>query len=238
MLAIRAVRRRLVLAAGSGERGLGLSELLVAMVLFGIVLAVVSGLFVSTQRNFTLSSNITDNTKAASNGMNEAARLIRAGTENPVAGQPLPDPAFVSAANESVTLYAYINLDASVERPIMVRLALDAERRLVESRWAAVSLPDGHWGFPSPASRPDSTRTLAQTVAPHASGSPSLFTYLRSDGAPMAGSDAGLPSDQLSTIASVQVTLTVQASLTNAGNPVTLQNTVGIPNLNLNRTGA
>lgn len=219
------------------ERGLGLSELIVAVVLFGIMLTAVSGLVVSTQRGFATARAISENTRSASNGMNEAARMIRAGTVNPVQGHPLPDPAFVSAATEALTLYAYVNLDAAAPGPVMVRLEVDGQRRLVESRWAATPLAEGNWSFPAPTEPADSIRTLAESVSPGAAGAPALFTYFRSDGTVLPDSVTGVPLDHLGSIASVKVTLTVQSSRDGPRNPVTLQNTVGIPNLGLTRTG-
>jgi type II secretory pathway pseudopilin PulG len=232
--------RLLRLRTGSGRRdgGITLVELLVSMTLLGIVITVVFGLYLSTMRTSDATKNLSNNTKSASNGMNEVARVIRAATDNPVAGNQLNDPAFVAITAESVVVYAYINLDSSAQTPVMIRLSLDANRRLIESRWPSTALSDGNWTFPLPTTTPASTRVLANTVSPHVTGSPWLFTYLLADGTALVLPATGAPTaDQLRTIAAVQVTLTVQASLTDATRSVTLLNTVGVPNLALYRTG-
>lgn len=224
-------------ASAPSERGLTLVELLVSMLIFSIVMTVVVSLFVSVVRTTAISEAISTNSKTAANGMNEAARVIRAGTENPVSTTNRSDPAFVRADNESVTLYAYINLDTAAEHPVMIRLSLDAQRRLVESRWPATALASGYWGFPDPATVPASTRILADTVAPHATGSPWLFTYLLANGDTLPVPATGaLTDDQRRTIAAVRVTLTIQKSVTDAKHAVTLTNAVGIPNLGIPRT--
>lgn len=226
-------------SATEGERGVSLVELLVAIMLLGIVLTMVSGLYISGMRTVSMTGDVNVNTKTASNGMNEVARVIRAGTANPVEGQALSDPAFVEAKPESVILYAYVNLDSSGEQPVMIRLYVNAQRQLVEQRWASNALVDGYWGFPSlyPATTgyaaPESTRILADTIAPHSGSAPYLFTYYSDlkghDAIAAFGGNVG--SSALSTIVAVKVTMTVQPSLTDNSSPVTLVNIVGIPNL-------
>lgn len=237
MTALNALRMRM--PAQSRQRGLTLTELLVAMMLFGILLVVVVGLFSSAARNVSLARGLTDNTKAAANGMNETARVIRAGTENRVADQPLPAPAFVDASEESVTLYSDLNLTSSTSQtPAMIQLSVNTERQLVETRWAGVPGSNGTWVFPSPASPPDSRRILASAVAPAAEVAAPLFTYLRSDGTALLTAGGSLPPADLPTIAAVRVTLTVQSGASDPRNRVTLRNTVRLANLDINQIGA
>lgn len=221
----------------SGDAGLSLSELLVSILLLGIVMTIVTSLFVSTSRAVATSKGIASNTKTASNGINEVARVIRAGTDNPVSGSALSDPAFVTAQNEVVVIYAYINLDSSAEKPVMIRLALDASRNLVESRWPATLLSNGNWSFPLLSTAPASTRVLGGTVATRVAAQPWLFTYLTAAGATLVVPATGaFDAAQLRTIAAVRVTLTIQSSPTVSKNAVTLTNAVGIPNLGIPRT--
>lgn len=220
------------------ERGISLVELLVAMMLFGLILTLVGGMFVAVARNQALARGISQNTGNASNAMNESARVIRAATENPKSGSATSDPAFVDASAESVTVYAYINTDSTAERPVMIRLSIDAQRRLVESRWPATALASGYWGFPCTpgvacTTAPTTTRVLASAVA----GGSVPFRYLQADGTEISAPAGGFPATQLATITAVTVTLTIQSSTTDASNAVTLVNTVGIPNLGRTRTG-
>ncbi|WBM81191.1 prepilin-type N-terminal cleavage/methylation domain-containing protein [Cryobacterium breve] len=169
----------------STDSGLGLTELVVAMALLGIIAAIVFGLYLSATRTISQARSLLSNTREASNGMNEISRVIRAATENPVSGVAVNDPAFTSTAaapitGESVTLYAYVNLTSSSQQPVKIRLALDSSRRLVETVWPATVLSPGFYGFTSTV--PTSTRIMAGTVAPQAASGPSLFTYLLSDG--------------------------------------------------------
>ncbi len=220
------------------DGGFSLVELIVAIGLLSLLVTMVAGLYISAMKTVSFSRSLTQNTAFAANAMNEASRVIRAGTANPVANKTLSDPAFVQATNEQMILYAYVNLASSAEQPVMISLSLNSSRQLVESRWPATALQTG-WSFPDPAvTAPSSTRMLAATVAPNVAGQPYLFTYLLADGTVLPVPATGtFTADQRRTIASVMVTLTVQASLTDSTNPVTLQNTVGIPNLGLARVG-
>jgi prepilin-type N-terminal cleavage/methylation domain-containing protein len=212
------------------DAGLSLVELLVAMLLLGVFMTMISSLYLSASRSLGQAKLLTANTRQVSNGMNEVARVIRAATENPVSGHPLPAPALIEATPEAVTLYAYVNLGMPTQQPVKIRLSLDADRRLVETRWAATVLSGGYFGF---SSVPESSRIIAETVAP---GSPALFGYRDSAGLPLLGSGGDgtlLTSTELRSVASVLVNLTVQATMTDARSAVTLRNTVGMPNVAL-----
>jgi hypothetical protein len=174
------------------------------------------------------------NTEQASNGMNETARQIRAATSNPVLNMP-NDAAVVQAATDSVTIYAYVNLQSvSVQQPQMVRLRVDpTTRSYKEDIWPATQNAGGYWIFPSPSSTPASTRTLCTFVTPAPVGGPYTFTYYAGQTAVAVPTDGTTWSAaQFASITSIQLTLTVQTSQTNANQTVTLQNTIGMPNLN------
>lgn len=226
--------------AARDERGIGLVELLVSMLLLGIVSLIVSGLYISTMRTVDQTRTLTANTREVSNGMNQVARVIRAGTENPVKGQALSSPAFVSATKESLTIYAYVNLRSSDEQPIKVEYKLDDQRRLIETQWTALRDDEDYFTFGEDASE-KSSRIIAETVAPRSSEAAEeayLFSYLTADGTelPVPASGA-FTTAQLRSIAAVKVTMTLQASMTDAQSAVTLQNTVGMPNLPLAEKG-
>lgn len=229
----------------SSESGIGLPELLVAMTLLAILMTIVVSVFSSFTRTFTTSRAATDSTNIASIGMNEVTRVIRAGTEIEVNGSPTNLSVFVSAAREDVTLHAFIDADSTDPAPIMVRFLVDpVTRDLVEQRWPATKV-DGYWTFPSPASAPASSRTVARQIVAPDSGEASLFTYLTSEGCPEAeptcdivpASGDGLSVDEIRSVVAVEVTMKVQADETERAEPVTLTNRVGIPNLGKSRVG-
>ena len=223
------------------ESGISLIELLVAMVLTTIVMLIAVGLFSQIMNVSQSAGSLNTNTRQAANGMNEMARIIRAGTNNPVKNQLTPSPAFVAASAESLTIYTYVNQSSSDQTPKMVRFRVvrsgtgsAATATLVEDTWAATATTDKYWTFPAASTTPASSRTLASTVAAASTSTP-LFTYLDGDGNPIAVPGTGFTAAQLGTIASVKVVLTIQKSVANATSQVTLQNTVGIPNLTLAR---
>ncbi|MDR6971507.1 type II secretion system protein [Leifsonia shinshuensis] len=215
------------------DDGFTIAEMLVAMAILGLLLAMVAGFFSLTTKAFTQNQQIGGNAKSASNVMNEISRILRAATENPVSGQALNDPAFVSATPESVTVYAYVNLASSLEQPVKVQFSLDAKRNVVETKYAAYSISPGYWGFQT---SPSSVRTLGGTVVTQTGSNPSLFTYLGVDGTAIAIPAGGYTTNNLRSIAAVRVTLTVSGTAAGNSSNVTLQNTVGLPNLPLART--
>jgi Tfp pilus assembly protein PilE len=226
-------RVRKFLSSLEGDRGISLVELLVAMGVVVVLSTIVIGAYQGTVQSVSVSNAINRNTEQASNGMNEAAREIRAATSNPVAGQSTNAPAFVQATNESLVIYAYVNLQSSsVQLPVMVRLRVDpTTRRFIEDIWSATQNGAGYWIFPLPSTTPRSSTILASTVA-NPVPPKYLFTYM-AGGTPLTvPTNGSFSTTQLASITSVQITLTIQSSLTNAARPVTLQNTVGIPNLN------
>jgi type II secretory pathway pseudopilin PulG len=227
----KAVERR----RHSDDSGISLIELLVAMGLVIVLSTIVIGTYSSLVQAIGTSNALNRSTEQASNGMNEVARQVRAGTSNPVAGNALNDPAFVQATTESLVIYAYVNLQsASVQQPVMVRFRVDATtRRLIEDIWPATQTSTGYWIFPLTSTAPSQTRILSSVVGTRSSPNPWLFTYIAGT-VPLTvpTSPAVFSRTQLSSITAVQITLTVQTSLTDASRPVTLQNTVVMPNLN------
>lgn len=229
------------------ESGISLIEWIVAMFVFGIVITLIANLYVSTTRAMDNAQNTNQNTRSAANAMNESARMLRAGTDNPVQatgfGTPPPnDPAFVYARNESVLFYAFVNLTGTAQQPIQVRLRVDqTSRQFVEDIWPATNIGNGYWSFPAETTTPQRTRILADAIAPRTGTAPWTFTYLDATNtaiATSAGATGGVANVKttLATIAAVQVTLTVLTKTGVADHSVTLQNTVGLPNLGQNRT--
>jgi type II secretory pathway pseudopilin PulG len=216
------------------DNGITMIELLVAMGVVVVLSTIVIGTYTSTVQTISVANTINRNTAQASNGIKEAAREIRAATSNPVAGQATNAPAFVQATNESLVIYAYINLQsASIQQPEMVRLSVDpTTRNFVEYIWPATQNAAGYWIFPSTSTTPTTTIILSSVVATRVSPNPYLFTYYAGTTALTVPTTGAFTAAQLLSITSVQITLRVQSSQTVATRSVTLQNTVGIPNLN------
>ncbi|WP_314148449.1 type II secretion system protein [uncultured Leifsonia sp.] len=222
-----------------GQRGITLVELIVAIGLLGVFATIVTSLYMSSMRAMAIGRDLHANTAQAANAINEITRDIRAGTDNPVQGQSLNNPTFEVAMADKVRLYAYINLDGSSELPVMIELSV-VNGSLIEKRWAATQNSAGYWLFPAATTPPTSTRTIATYVVPSvAAGGTQLFTFLKTDSSsiPIPTGPTGITdATALRSIAAVQVSLTVRSSATDASQQVTLQNTVGIPNLGLART--
>lgn len=236
---MRALRRRLR-RLGAADAGLSIAELAVAIMILGVISALVMGFFASTIKTVGVASALRTNTGMAANAMNELSRVIRAGTENPIRNVELPDPVFVSATAESLVLYAYVNLQSSDQTPVMVRFRIDGERRLIEEKWAATRDTYGYWGFPSLSVRPEpvpiSKRVIASALAPATSGVPALFSYIDAAGDVIPLPTSGLSVDAIRSVAAVALTVSIQGSAADADSRVVLENTVGIPNLGINRS--
>ncbi len=216
------------------DAGITLIELIVAMGILTVLLTIVVGTYASTVNAMGTANEVNLNSKQASNAMNEGARQIRAATSNPVSGSAANDPAVVAAGTESVTLYTYVNLQSTTSQlPAQVRLRVDpTTRQFKEDIWPGTQSMAGYWSFPSTSTTPSSTRTLAGFVAPHTTGAPWTFTYMAGTTALTVPPTGTFTLAQLNSITAIQLTLTVETNITTASQSVTLQNTVGMPNLN------
>ena len=238
-----ACRARWRRVSSGPERGMSLTELLVASIVLMIVLTVAANLFINATKSMGMAAAVNANTANASNGMNEATRVIRGGTSNPVQAQLLDNPAFIEAKPESVILYSLVGGDRSDPHPVMIRFSLNAQRQLVEERWTATVVA-GYSTFTSPYVgtsgyvAPQTTRILTTTVSPRTGSAAYLFTYYSDvpGTVPLATAGTDVPAASLAAIVTVRVSLTVQKSLTDSNSPVTLENLVGIPNLNASAT--
>jgi type II secretory pathway pseudopilin PulG len=236
MMKLSALHARLARIREARESGITLAELMVTMVILSVIMVLVVGFFFSANRAFTLNRTVDGNTRSASNAMNEASRMLRAATANPVSST-VTNPAFVSATSTSVVFYAYINLSASTELPVEVRFTINpTTNALLEAQWPATAQAGGLWSFPNPTSAtPTFTRTIAGPILPVAAGGPVLFTYFDSAGTAIPLTNSAVPAASLKLIASVQVALTLGTSTSN-GQSVSLINTIGLPNLGIART--
>ena len=221
-----------------GDEGITLVELLVAIVLLAIASAMILNLFLSTTKAVGTSSSLTQNTRTAANIMDEISRVIRVGNLNLAPGN-VTDPAVVVAKPESLTIIAYIDSrNLRDPEPVKVEFTVNAARQIVETRWPATRNAEKYWVFSATAS---STRTLPGTIA-IPSGANTLFTYYTPDSTAdglaegkkiaFTNKTAGLDRSERLKIRSVHVNLVVLGAGDSASTAITVQNMVGIPNLN------
>lgn len=219
-------------ASARRDDGLSLLELVVAMGISSILIALVVSMFVSGSRAVYDQEASTLNARLASTSMNEVTRILRAGTEIPVRGSSVNLAVFKDARAESLVMYSFIDAETSSDpAPLKVQFARNAANELVETRWAGYHKFVGYWDF-----RDTSTdRVIARSLLPPAAGTP-LFAYFDKTGARLTpASGASLTDAQIRNIASVQVTMQVQGDQSGRVAPVQIQNMVGLPNLGVAR---
>lgn len=224
---LRAARLRLL----RDDRGITLVELIVAMTLGVLVLAMAGSFLIASQRASATARGVNDSTRSAAAAMNEITRLVRSATDNPVATGDTPQSAFQYASATTVRFFTFVNTADTVTKPVQVQLTLDPARRTITERtWvgAPVSRSD-YYSFPLSAgatltATPTTTRVIASDVV-----SSVLFAY--SDGAAVLGSDVTpVAAAKLAAVRRVTVQVTTGVSRTDP-NATTLTNAVNLPNL-------
>jgi type II secretory pathway pseudopilin PulG len=227
------VRRR---REGS-EDGISLVELLVAITVLAMLLAIVGGLLVSSVKVITATQATAQGTATASNVANEVTSVIRSGANQPVSGSLAANAAFVAASSESLTVYSYINSYVSASstqvRPLLVQFSLNSARQVVEKRWLPTSTSGTYFIFPTYAqlasTTPMSTRIIGGPLLATPTTGPNtdpLFVYLDASGAVIPSPNASPCS-----IASVRVTVRTQGPTMTSRPAIVLVDTVDIPNL-------
>lgn len=213
------------------DAGMTAAELMIGSVITILVLLMASSFFLSGTNSITTSRNTALDAGTASNAMTEISKVIRSGAPNPVINNALPDPIFLAASTESVTLYSYADAAVTNTSPMIMQFSLDASRQLVEKRWAATGVTGGYFTFPDyTTATPTWVRTIAGPLAATPAGKPPLFTYLSTTG-PLTITGSGLTLAQRGSVVSVQVVVRVNASGYAGATGVEVQNTVGLPNL-------
>ncbi|RDV43119.1 hypothetical protein DOE76_19430 [Leifsonia sp. ku-ls] len=223
------------------DDGYSLVELVTAMALLGLVLAMATALFISTTRSTGLAQGMDANTRVATNAMDEIGRVLRVGTTVAVTGSATPRSAFVYADREQLVLFSNVDVDpyASVTtlppKPTMVRFRLDGGRQLWEDRLAPTA-SGIYWVFPSAMGTADSSRSLGGTVLAAPTGQDAFFTYLdQSNTVLPVPATGGLSATQLAQVTAVRVTLRITATNSRAGKPATVVNTVLLPNVTVTK---
>jgi prepilin-type N-terminal cleavage/methylation domain-containing protein len=209
------------------DRGVTLVETLVVMVLSGILMSITAVFFVTVTKQTMQAEDIRRSTADASNIMNVVSTSIRAAVRNAVASSPTPDPAVVAATPTSITVITYTDAGPSFETPLRLRYRVDSAGRMVEDRWDA-TLVNGYAVFPSMSTNPSSTRVLGNVVV-NTSTDP-LFRYYDTAGGQLGGSGT-LTSAQRSAVTAVRFNVKVRAD--GSDEVVDLDNTIGMPNMDL-----
>lgn len=214
MIAIRtALRRRLV---GPLDAGLTLAELMVTLVLMGVVGTLMLSATVMVSRAVTNTQASGDSLDIARIGMNRMARSVRAGIEISRSGQA-NQPAIDTMSPNTLIMYSSLG-----PKPTKITYTVDANRNITETVVAAGGTSP-YWTF---TGTPKTTIIAYKVPA----AAPALFTYLDADGTVLATQSA---TDDATTglVKQIQINLQVDANPGKGVGPVTLTNTVVLPNL-------
>ncbi|WP_144760660.1 type II secretion system protein J [Curtobacterium sp. 9128] len=220
------------------DRGVSLAELLVAMSVGVLVLAMAGAFFVSVARASATGTGVDANTRVSTTVMREVQRMLRVASNNPVQSGTDTQYAFQYASATSVRFFAYINLNSAVEvQPVEVQFTLDPTKgTITETKWSGTPTDPTktYFDFPRSATAalsdtPTSTIILGTNVVPG-----TLFTYRDAGNNPLTPTAAGLSDADLQAVRSVTFSVTVgEKDLTRlaAADNVTLTSTVSMPNL-------
>lgn len=221
--------RRLRARLARDDRGLSLTELLVASMLTLLILAMVGTMFANTAQ---LTSNATQNRNSntvASNIANELRTVIGLAVQVPQLGSTTPRPAVNSGSNGTLVVYALVDV-TDPSNPAPTRVTFDSSSGdLIESRCVGQYV-SGFWSFSSCAS--SSTRNLGGVISAPTGSQLPLFTYLDGTGGTLALSAGSLPSASLPLVASITVSVNVLAPGSETA-PVYLSSNIGMPNIGL-----
>jgi len=208
-----ALRRRV---DGRSDSGLTLAELMVTLVLMGVVGTLMLSATVMVSRTVTNAQASGDSLDIARIGMNRMARSIRAGIEIVRSGQA-NQPAIDSMGANSLTIYSSLG-----PSPTKITYAIDANRNLTETVVAAGGTSP-YWTFTGTPK----TTIIAYKIPTTA---PNLFSYLDANGTVLSIQSA---TDDATTglVKQIQLNLQCDANPGKGVGPVTLTNTVVLPNL-------
>ena len=210
------------LRAVRGDGGFTLAETAVTMLILGILSTALVGTVVVEGKALVRENTKGTSLDIARIGMNRMSKAVRAGTEL-IKSDGSTDPAFVSIAPESVTLYVSFG-----PTPTKMTFSVNSSRQLVEQVWTST-------GTGTALDQPPYTFTSNVRTTVIASKIPSglstpLFKYLNSSGVALASQTSSSSADT-SLVRQVDVTLVVNSDPTLGAPSITLNQAIVLPNL-------
>ncbi|WP_375400998.1 type II secretion system protein J [uncultured Amnibacterium sp.] len=209
------------------DDGVSLVELLVAISVTTIVLAMIGGLFVAVTKITREGLNTRSSVGTAANAMSEIRRVIREAAPNPVSGGTTTPAVAAGGTDSSLTVISYIDTSTTTYAPTKVAFSVNTAGYLTEQRTPAAK-SNGYWTFTGAST----TQTLAGPLVTTGDADP-LFAYLDSSNTVITPAAGGLTAVQASTVFGVTVTTTVANTTGGSVDPVVLSNTVGLLNVAL-----
>lgn len=209
------------------DDGVTLVELLVAMSVTAVVLAMIGGLFIAVTKITRDGLSARSAVGTAANAMSEIRRVIREAAPNPVSDGTTTPAVAAGGTSSSLTVISYIDTSTTNYAPTKVAFSVNAAGYLIEQRTPAAQ-SNGYWTFLGTTT----SVTLAGPLVTTGAAAP-LFAYLDSDKDPVTPAAGGLTAVQASTVFAVAVTTTVANTSSGVSDPVVLSNTVGLLNVAL-----
>lgn len=214
------IRRRLYAVRGTGDAGITLMELLVAMVLTTIIGAMTIGVFISVNSSTANSEDRSFSTATARNTIQDWTAYLRvadgkaAGVKtNRIEWLTAKDMLFYADLyNRSVT-----NLTVT-GAPTMIWLRLDSKKTLVEEQFASTA---------TAGTAPTVCRRMATNVTT-VDASTALFTAYDKSGAKMAGLDLGAAPTVTAGCVPLPVTVPSQTNKPDPSALANLQNVISV----------
>jgi hypothetical protein len=230
---IRALRNRIVARRGAAaDEGVTLTELLVAASLSLLVLTMVAAMFIQTAQMTASATQNRNSTTVASTAAADIANVIRLATTIQVKNSVVPLPAIVSGTGSTLSVYSLVDTTSANPAPSLV--TFDGTGAELKETRCPGTLAGGFWTFSGCTT---STRNLGGSIIAPASGESPLFSYRAGDSTPIALVSGSLPAASLPNVASIVVSIKIQAVGSHTG-PAYLTSAVGMPNVGLDQGGS
>jgi type II secretory pathway pseudopilin PulG len=228
------VRRRLEALRADREAGVTLVELMIAIMLGAIIMAMIGGFFMQTTRitSTAVQSNTTNG--LASSAMQEITTVVRLATQLSN-GTATATPPVISASSTKLVISSLVSVTTPSD-PAPTQVTFDSSSgSIIESRCVATK-SNGFWTFSTCAS--SSSRSLGGPVVGPDAGQNALFSYLDSNGNTLTLTNGNLASTSNGSVASIVVSVKMQAAGQTILPPVYLTANVGMPNIGLQQAAS